>query len=80
LIDIHIGGLAACLGGMEASVSMDALRKKVAMDSFTIDINLNLCHGEYTIYSSDLSPEYVDFNRSEYAYWKQARKDGLTKQ
>jgi len=80
LIDIHIGGLAACLGGMEASVSMDALRKKVAMDSFTIDINLNLCDGEYTIYSSDLSPEYVDFNRSEYAYWKQARKDGLTKQ
>ncbi|MEO8616434.1 MAG: hypothetical protein ABI600_14920 [Luteolibacter sp.] len=25
--------------------------------------------------SSDLSPEYFDFNRSEYAYWKQARKD-----
>jgi glutamate N-acetyltransferase/amino-acid N-acetyltransferase len=24
-----------------------------------------------------LSPEYIDFNRSEYAYWKQARKDGL---
>ncbi len=80
LIDIHIGGLAACLGGMEAEVSMDALRKKVAGDAFTIEINLNLCEGEYTIYSSDLSPEYVDFNRSEYAYWKQARKDGLTQQ
>jgi glutamate N-acetyltransferase/amino-acid N-acetyltransferase len=59
---------------------MDALRKKVAADAFTIEINLNLCGGEYTIYSSDLSPEYVDFNRSEYAYWKQARKDGLTNQ
>ena len=80
LIDIHIGGLAACLGGLEADVSMNELRKKVAGDAFTIDINLNLCEGEYTIYSSDLSPEYVDFNRSEYAYWKQARKDGLTKQ
>ncbi len=80
LIDIHIGGLAACLGGLEANVSMDALRKKVAADAFIIEINLNLCEGEYTIYSSDLSPEYVDFNRSEYAYWKQARKDGLTKQ
>ncbi len=80
LIDIHIGGLAACLGGLEANVSMDLLRKKVAGDAFTIDINLNLCEGEYTIYSSDLSPEYVDFNRSEYAYWKQARRDGLTKQ
>ncbi len=80
LIDIHIGGLAACLGGLEANVSMDDLRKKVAGDAFTIEINLNLCEGAYTIYSSDLSPEYVDFNRSEYAYWKQARKDGLTKQ
>lgn len=80
LIDIHIGGLAACLGGIEAEVSMDALRKKVAADAFTIEINLNLCGGEYTMYSSDLSPEYVDFNRSEYAYWKQARKDGLTSQ
>ena len=80
LIDIHIGGLAACLGGLEANVSMDKLRKKVAEDAFAIEINLNLCEAEYTIYSSDLSPEYVDFNRSEYAYWKQARKDGLTKQ
>ncbi len=80
LIDIHIGGLAACIGGLEAKTKMDSLRKKVAADAFTIDINLNLCEGEYTIYSSDLSPEYVDFNRSEYAYWKQARKDGLTQQ
>ena len=80
LIDIYIGGLAACLGGVEAEVSMDELRKKVAADAFTVEINLNLCGGEYTIYSSDLSPEYVDFNRSEYAYWKQARKDGLTNQ
>jgi len=80
LIDIHIGGLAACHGGMEAKTKMDALRKKVAADSFAIDINLHLGTGEYTVYSSDLSPEYVDFNRSEYAYWKQARKDGLTQQ
>jgi glutamate N-acetyltransferase/amino-acid N-acetyltransferase len=29
------------------------------------------------MYASDLSPEYIDFNRSEYAYWKQARQDGL---
>ncbi len=80
LIDIYIGGLPACHGGVEADTSMERLRKIVARGEFTIDINLNLSEGEYTIYSSDLSPEYVDFNRSEYAYWKQARKDGLTKQ
>ena len=44
---------------------------------FEIDIQLNQGDATYTMYSSDLSPEYIDFNRSEYAYWKQARKDGL---
>ena len=80
LIDIYIGGLPACLGGLEADTHMHKLREKVAKPEFNITIDLNQSQGEYTVYSSDLSPEYVDFNRSEYAYWKQARKDGLTKQ
>lgn len=77
LIDIHINGKAACLGGLQAKTSMDTLRNIVAKDEFTITINLHLGKAEYEVYSSDLSPEYIDFNRSEYAYWKQARKDGL---
>jgi glutamate N-acetyltransferase/amino-acid N-acetyltransferase len=77
LIDIHIGGKAACLGGLQALTPMDELRTVVAEPEFQIDINLNQGNADYTMYSSDLSPEYIDFNRSEYAYWKQARKDGL---
>lgn len=77
LIDIHINGKSACLGGLQAKTSMNTLRNIVAKDAFTITINLNLGKAEYEVYSSDLSPEYIDFNRSEYAYWKQARKDGL---
>jgi glutamate N-acetyltransferase/amino-acid N-acetyltransferase len=77
LIDIFIGGHAACLGGLQAETPMDHLRDAVAGPEFVIDIDLNQGSAEYTMYSSDLSPEYVDFNRSEYAYWKQARKDGL---
>ena len=77
LIDIFIGGKAACLGGLQADTPMDALRDAVAGPEFVIDIDLNQGEAEYTMFSSDLSPEYVDFNRSEYAYWKQARKDGL---
>ncbi|QTN33424.1 bifunctional glutamate N-acetyltransferase/amino-acid acetyltransferase ArgJ [Akkermansiaceae bacterium] len=77
LIDIFIGGKPACLGGLQAETPMDELRNAVAAAEFTIDIALNQGEAEYTMYSSDLSPEYVDFNRSEYAYWKQARKDGL---
>ena len=77
LIDIFIGGKAACLGGLQAETPMEQLREAVSAPEFTIDSDLNQGEATYTMYSSDLSPEYVDFNRSEYAYWKQARKDGL---
>ncbi len=77
LVDIHIGEKAACLGGLQAETSMDELREVVSHPEFEIVINLNQGDADYTMYSSDLSPEYIDFNRSEYAYWKQARKDGL---
>ncbi|MBC8127560.1 MAG: bifunctional glutamate N-acetyltransferase/amino-acid acetyltransferase ArgJ [Gloeobacteraceae cyanobacterium ES-bin-144] len=77
LVDIHIGGKAACLGGLQAATPMNELRTIVAEPEFEIIINLNQGGANYTMYSSDLSPEYIDFNRSEYAYWKQARKDGL---
>jgi glutamate N-acetyltransferase/amino-acid N-acetyltransferase len=77
LVDIHIAGKAACLGGLQAETPMEELRNAVAAPEFEILIDLNLGTADYEMYSSDLSPEYVDFNRSEYAYWKQARKDGL---
>jgi glutamate N-acetyltransferase / amino-acid N-acetyltransferase len=77
LVDIFINDQAACLGGLQAPTSMDVLRALVAKPEFTITINLNQGEANYTMYTSDLSPEYIDFNRSEYAYWKQARKDGL---
>lgn len=77
LIDIHINDKAACLGGLQAQTPMDELREVVAHREFTVHINLNQGSASYEMYTSDLSPEYVDFNRSEYAYWKQARKDGL---
>ncbi len=77
LVDIHIGGKAACLGGLQAETPVEELRAIVAAPEFNITINLNQGEADYTMYSSDLSPEYIDFNRSEYAYWKQARLDGL---
>jgi len=76
-IDILYNQVPACQGGLQAETSMQQLRDIVSNDAFTITINLNLGNANYTIYSSDISPEYIDFNRSEYAYWKQAKKDGL---
>jgi glutamate N-acetyltransferase / amino-acid N-acetyltransferase len=77
LVDIYIGGKAACIGGLQANTAMDELREAVSHPEFEIRIDLNQAEASYVMYSSDLSPEYIDFNRSEYAYWKQARKDGL---
>lgn len=77
LVDIFYEGIPACLGGLQAETPMDRLRDIAAKDAFCIEIDLNQGKADYEMYSSDLSPEYVDFNRSEYAYWKQARKDGL---
>ncbi len=79
LIDIDIAGLPACRGGLQTDTPSDDLRSAVSVPEFKIVINLNQGEADYTVYTSDISPEYVDFNRSEYAYWNQAKVDGLTK-
>lgn len=78
-IDIDIAGLPACRGGLQTDTPSDDLRERVQAREFEIVINLNMGDEEYVVYTTDLSPEYVDFNRSEYAYWNQAKQDGLTK-
>lgn len=76
-IDISYNGTPACSKGLQAKTPMEELQKIAELAEFEITIDLNVGTATYEIYSSDLSPEYIDFNRSEYAYWKQARKDGL---
>jgi glutamate N-acetyltransferase/amino-acid N-acetyltransferase len=76
-VDISCDGKPARLGGLQAPTPMDELREIAARPEFKIAIHPNQGDAEYCMYRSDLSPEYIDFNRSEYAYWKQARKDGL---
>ncbi len=78
LIDIDIAGLPACRAGEQTDTPSDTLREAVLVRDFVIRINLNLGEASHRVYTTDLSPEYVDFNRSEYAYWNQAKKDGLT--
>lgn len=77
LIDIDIAGLSACRGGVASNTPADELREAVKQKEFEVRINLNQGRAEYIVYTTDLSPEYVDFNRNEYAYWNQAKKDGL---
>ncbi len=77
-VDIDIAGLPACRGGLQTTTPSDDLRERVQAREFDVDINLNMGSATYSVYTTDLSPEYVDFNRSEYAYWNQAKQDGLT--
>ncbi len=77
LIDISYDSKKACSGGVQSKTNPEVLRNIVSKPEFKITIDLGLGDAAHHIYSSDLSPEYVDFNRSEYAYWKQAKKDGL---
>ena len=73
LIDISYDNKPACLGGLVAGTPIRALRTIANRDNFTITIDLHLGRADYTLYTSDISPEYIDFNRSEYAYWKNSR-------
>ena len=66
-IDIYFENLIACRSGQSAGAKLTSLISKVEKKEFTIHIDLNLGSGCYTMYTSDLSPEYVDFNRREYA-------------
>ena len=67
MIDIYFDGKAACLHGLTAPTPLAELEEIAKRDRFLITIDLNIARGEYCVLSADLSPEYVDFNRSEYA-------------
>ncbi|MDG2125644.1 MAG: bifunctional glutamate N-acetyltransferase/amino-acid acetyltransferase ArgJ [Verrucomicrobiales bacterium] len=70
MVDIYFGGLAAAKNGIVADTPLEKLIKVVEKDEFSVTIDLNLGTAEYHVFTSDLSPEYVDFNRAEYAAMK----------
>jgi glutamate N-acetyltransferase/amino-acid N-acetyltransferase len=67
MVEIHFDGVLACQNGLAAKTNIDELSAAVKKDEFTVCINLNIGKGSYSLFTSDLSPEYVEFNREEYA-------------
>ena len=67
MIDVYFDGLIAARNGIASNTPVEALRKAVAKKEFTVTVDLNLGKSDYNVYTSDLSQEYVDFNRTEYA-------------
>ncbi|MEM1442326.1 MAG: bifunctional glutamate N-acetyltransferase/amino-acid acetyltransferase ArgJ [Verrucomicrobiota bacterium] len=67
LVDIYLNGVLATQNGLAANTHIDKLSAAVAGEEFTVGIDLHLGKGEFNLFTSDLSPEYVVFNREEYA-------------
>jgi len=67
LIDIYFDGLVATRNGLATDTPIGEMKKVVQKESFTVGIDLHLGDADYTVYTSDLSEEYVAYNRLEYA-------------
>lgn len=67
MVNIHLNGVIVTQNGISAGTDGEKLIAAVSGPEFTVGIDLNIGKGEFTIYTSDLSPEYVDFNRTEYS-------------
>jgi len=64
-IDIFYDGLIAVKGGMPSKTPFSRLQKIVARKKFTITIDLHLGGGDYTVFTTDLSTDYVKLNMGE---------------
>ncbi len=67
MVNIHLNGVIVTQNGLSAGTDGEKLIAAVSGPEFTVGIDLNIGKGSFTIYTSDLSPEYVDFNRTEYS-------------
>ena len=72
-VDIYFGPLAAAINGIVAPTPIGKLKAQVSKKEFTLRINLNIGKGVHRVFTSDLSEEYVAYNRLEYALKIQGR-------
>ncbi|NCG26172.1 MAG: bifunctional glutamate N-acetyltransferase/amino-acid acetyltransferase ArgJ [Verrucomicrobiales bacterium] len=72
-VDIYFGPLAAAINGVVAPTPIGKLKAQVSKKEFTLRINLNIGKGVHRVFTSDLSEEYVAYNRLEYALKIQGR-------
>jgi glutamate N-acetyltransferase/amino-acid N-acetyltransferase len=64
-VDIYYDGIIAVKGGMPSTTPFAKLQEIVAQKKFTITIDLHLGKAEYTVFTTDLSTEYVKLNMGE---------------
>jgi glutamate N-acetyltransferase/amino-acid N-acetyltransferase len=61
-VRVSYGGIAVCVGGVQATVDQEALSKTMAEATLEVVADLGLGDGEATMLSVDLSHAYIDEN------------------
>jgi glutamate N-acetyltransferase/amino-acid N-acetyltransferase len=64
-VDIFYDGIIAVKGGMPSKTPFNKLQEIVAQKKFTITIDLHVGTAEYTVFTTDLSTNYVKLNMGE---------------
>ena len=64
-VDIYYDGISAVKGGMPSKTPFSRLQRIVAQKKITVTINLHLGSADYTVFTTDLSTEYVKLNMGE---------------
>ena len=62
IIDIDFDGLAATRGGIASGEDLKALAEITQRAEFPITVDLHLGDASCTVYTSDISRQFVDFN------------------
>ena len=65
LIDIYYDGVIAVKGGVASATPFSKLQEIAHEKKFTIMVDLHLGNSEYTVYTTDLSVDYVKLNMGE---------------
>jgi len=64
-VDIYYDGLIAVQNGTAAPTPFSKLKEVVAGPRFTITVDLHMGEADYTVFTTDLTTAYVEFNMGE---------------
>ena len=64
-VDIFYDGVIAVKHGMQSKTPLETLRPIVKQKRFTITVDLHQGSGEYTVYTTDFTMEYVKLNMGD---------------
>jgi glutamate N-acetyltransferase / amino-acid N-acetyltransferase len=65
MVDIFFDGVVAAQHGLPSSTPDDTLKEVLAHKKFTVTIDLHMGTAEYKVFTTDITPEYVNLNRGE---------------